>query len=455
MPFVQVGGGVRPITHSIYPLSVSGRWVNTAQGTPFYINGDAGWSLPVNVPTSEVQVYLADRQAKGVNVVLLSLIEHKFSDQSPAWVNRLADNPFTATISAGNPDFTTPNEAYWSHIDYVIQLAGLYGITVFAAPCYMGFGETGGDEGWSTVIVANGTSNMTTYGTFIGNRYKTFGNIVWVIGGDAVPNSPTDLTVHVNNMANAIKAADTVHLMTAHPAPGSISTTSYNQTWLDINAAYPTDNADLSTRVRAAYQQAAAKPIFMIEGVYGNEHAMTDILLRTQMYQSVLGGGMGHVYGQDPTWYFGVNAGTSANSSGFPDTTGVDWRNSMSNYGASFLTYVKRLQVARPLNVLTPDYSHVAVTSGFGTDGTTYAPVVFNTNTLVAYTNGVALTVDKSQFTSATFNLNWYNVRDGSTTAGTAPAMGSGSQVFTPPTTGGGNDWVLLLDNPSLGLGNP
>jgi hypothetical protein len=456
MPFVHTGGGVLPTpAPSIYPLVVSGRWVNTALGTPFYLNGDAAWSLPVNIPTSEVQLYMADRVAKGVNAILLSMIEHKFTDQTPAWVNRLGDNPFTSTISANNPDFTTPNEAYWSHVDYVIQMAGLYGLTVLAAPCYLGFDETNGDEGWSTVVVANGTTRMTTYGSFLGNRYKTFPNIIWVMGGDAVPNSPTDLTTHVNNLANAIKTADTVHLMTAHPAPGSMSMTSYNQSWLDINVAYPTDNADLTTRVRAAYQQASAKPIFMIEGQYGNEHSMTDILLRIQMYQSVLGGGLGHIYGQDPTWYFGNNAGTSANSTGFANTTGVDWRNVMSNFGANFLTYVQRLQAARPLNTLTPDYSHTRVTSGFGTDGVTYAPAVYSSNILAAYTNGVALTVDKSQFTSATFNLNWYNVRDGSTTAGTAVSMGSGSQAFTPPTTGGGNDWVLLLDNQSLNLSNP
>jgi hypothetical protein len=458
MPFVQVGGGTFTLPHSIYPLTVSGRWVNKATGAPFYINGDAGWSLPVNIPTSEVQVYLADRAAKGVSTVLLSMIEHKFTDQTPSWRNRLGDDPFTATVSAGNPDFTTPNEAYWSHVDYVITLAGLYGITVFAAPCYIGFDDGGTmTEGWASVVSANGTTRMTTYGTFLGNRYKTFPNLIWVMGGDSSPVCTVgDLTTHYNNLATAIKAADTVHLMTAHPAPGSNSTTSYNQSWLDIVAAYPSTNTDLSTVVKAAYQLGAAKPIFMIEGQYGNEHTMTDNTIRIQAYQSVLGGGLGHIYGQDPTWYFGVNAGTSANSTGFPDTAGVDWRNIMSNYGASFLTYVRRLQAARPLNVLIPDYGHTVVTAGFGTLGAiTYAPVVANSNCLVAYTNGVALTVDKSQFTSATFNVNWYNVRDGSTTAGTATAFGSGSTVFTPPTTGAGNDWVLLCDNPSLSLGNP
>ena len=429
-----------------------------ATGAPFYINGDAPWSLSVNVPTSDVQVYLADRAAKGVNLIMINMIEHRFSDQTPEWTDRLGNLPFTGSIAGNtaNPDFTTPNEAYWSHVDYVINMANMYGITVLAAPCYMGFQQ--GVEGWASVISANGTSNMTTYGTFLGNRYKNFKNIIWLMGGDCGPSDAVgDLTTHVNNLANAIKAVDTNHLMTAHPAPGhtSVDTGQYNQSWVDIIACYPSTNADLNSIVRTGYQLAAAKPVFMIEGQYGNEHTMTDNLLRVQMYQSVLGGALGHIYGQDPTWYFGTNAGTSAHSSGFADVTGVDWHNILSSYGASFLPYVQRLQAARPLNTLTPDYSHTRVTAGYGADGTTYAPVAYSSNILMAYTNGVALTVDKSQFTSATFNVNWYNVRDGSTTAGTATSFGSGSQVFTPPTTGAGNDWVLLCDNQSLALSNP
>lgn len=452
MGFVRVGGGVYTLTPSDYPFTISSRQVLKAGGSPFLMNGDAGWSSVANLPSSDLPTYFADRQAKGVTLIMLSMIEHNFSEQTPKWRNKLGDDPFTGTVSAGNPDFTTPNEAYWSHVDYVINLAATYGLTIMAAPAYMGFAQ--GTEGWASVIFANGTTNMTTYGTFLGNRYKTFKNLIWLMGGDAGPTGTVgDLTVHVNNLANAIKAQDTVHLMSAHPAPGNLSTTDYNQTWLDINAAYPTDHANVNAVVRSAYQTTPIKPIFMIEGEYGNEHSITDILLRIQMYQSVLGGGLGHIYGQNPTWYFGVDASASGNS--FSNTGGLDWHTQLSNFGASFLPYVKRLQVARPLITLTPDYSHVVVTSGFGSDGITYAPVLANSNMLVAYTNGVALTVAKTQFNSVTFNYNWYNPRDGTTTAGGTVAMGSSTQVFTPPTTGGGNDWVLIAEAQSLGLGNP
>lgn len=455
MGFIKVGGGVYipAAPPSDFPLSISAdsKSLKHADGSAFLANGEAPWSLATNCSSSDVTTYLNDAQSRNINFIMLELIEHSFTDQSPHWVNKNGDNAFTSTISAGNPDFTTPNEPYWVFVDSVISAAASRGIVVMAFPAYLGFAQ--GTEGWASVVSANGTTRMTTYGQFIGNRYKNQPNIIWAMGGDTVPNTPTDLTVHVNNLANGIKGVDSNHLMTAHPAPGTISTDSYNQPWLDFIAAYPSSNTDLNARVRIGYQATPTKPVIMIEGSYGNEHLMTDILLRIQMYQSILGCGIGHVYGQDPLWYFGVDA--SASGASFADTPGLDWHTQLNNFGRSYLIYVQRLQAARPLATLTPDYSHAAVTAGFGTDGTTYAPVMFNSQILVAYTNGVALTVAKSQFTATTFNINWYNVRAGTTTNGGTVAMGSGSQVFTPPTTGGGNDWVLLLDDASLSLTNP
>lgn len=453
MGLVRVGSGTRVPVPSIYPLTVSGRSLLTAQGTPFYINADAPWPIIMGISPVEARDYLADRAAKGVNTVILQLIEHKWDDNSPAWIDTEGNLPFTSDLSAGNPDFTTPNEKYWSRVDQILQLLDTFGMLALAFPAYLGYQQ--GDEGWASVVAANGTSRMTTYGTFIGNRYKNQRNILWVMGGDCSQLTPTDLSVHVDNLANAIKAVDSNHLMTAHPQDHSISTTTYNKSWLDINSAYPADLANVSQYVRSAYQTTPTKPTLMIESRYGNSSTqnLADWQLRTEMYQSILGGAVGHVYGNNPTWYFGVGTGSSADSAA-ASTKGLDWHTQLNSFAAPSLAYVRRLQLARNLSALTPDYSHVVVTGTF-TDGDTYRPVAANSQMLVAYTNGVALVVDKTQFTSATFNVNWYNVRDGSTTSGGTTSMGAGTQTFTPPTTGSGNDWVLLLDDQALSLSNP
>jgi hypothetical protein len=458
--FISVGGGTYQSIQGLGALSVSvdGRSINSSSGSKFSINGDTAWSLAVNLNDTDTITYLADRQAKGVNLIVVNLIEHKFSEQTPKWRNKNGDDPFTATVSANNPDFTTPNEPYWVHVDWLIDQAASHGIYVLAFPCYIGYQPDGvGDEGWASVVSANGTSRMTTYGNFLGNRYKNKPNIIWAMGGDNDPvNTVTgvgNLTVHYNNLANGIKA-NASHLMTAHGNGESISSDSYNQSWLDLNFAYT--KSAVSTYSRNAYQATPAKPSILIEGMYGNS-SYTDVELRSEMYQSVLGGCVGHIYGQYPIWYFGINSSASGNS--FPinngGTGGLNWSTQLNTFGAAFLFYVRKLLNARNLSLLTPDYAHTKVTAGFGTDGLNYAPVAASSDILIAYTRGVALTVAKGQFTSATFNVNWYNPRDGSTTSSGTVAMGSGSQVFTPPTTGSSNDWVLLLDNQSLSLGNP
>ena len=56
------------------------------------------------------------------------------------------------------------------------------GLLCFLFPGYAG--AAGTPEGWMVELVANGSAKMQLQGAFIANRYKTRGNIVWVLGGD-------------------------------------------------------------------------------------------------------------------------------------------------------------------------------------------------------------------------------------------------------------------------------
>jgi hypothetical protein len=437
-----------------YPLRVSpdGRWVIRADGKPLNILSDAAWSLEVNTSQADATLYLRDRASRGINAIVFQTHEHKFSDQTPRYKNKNGDVPFSGSVAA-ELDFTTPVEAYWAQVDWVINECHRFGIVCLLFATYLGFAQA--DEGWASAIAANGATRMATYGTFLGNRYKTFPNIIWVMGADCDPATPTNLTSHINACANAIKAVDTVHLMTAHPNLDGSAFDYYNQPWLDLNSSYSRWSS-CHQEVRQARQQVV-KPTFTIETTYGNStspNTLTDLGLRTEMYQSILGGGFGHAYGCKPVWYYGLDASASGES--FANVGGLDWHNELGHYGAAFLIYASRLQKSRPLYTLAPDYAHTKITAGYdsgGVEGQTYCPCMASNQILVAYTGtGASLTVAKSQFAAATFNVNWYNPRDGSTTSGGTAVFGAGSQVFNPPDA---NDWVLLLDDQALGLTNP
>lgn len=413
-----------------WPLTVSGdgRRVLTAAGASWQGNGDTPWSLIVQTDATSLATYLDDRQAKGVNAVLCNLLEHQYSSQSPAWENQAEDAPFGSTVDGSHLDFTDPNEAYWAWVDTVLEACRARGITVFCTPAYLGFGH--GGEGWAAEVNANGVERMATYGAWLGARYADQPNLVWVMGGDAAADlsgsGGYDLTAHENALAAALAAADGAKLFTAHSGRTLSSVDSYDQAWLNLNASYATNAADVYSEVDASWQQVA-KPTFLIEANYytGNDQAQ-----RQQAYVALLGGGVAHFMGIEGLWQM---------------STG--WESLLDSYGSTSLPYIARLQAARDLPSLTPDPDRTVVTAGWD-----YPAVRASSEQLVAYTVGSSLTVDRSQFTAGTYRVRWYDPATGETTSEADATMGSGSQTFAPPS---GGERVLLLDLASLGLGAP
>src|SRR5690606_15627522 len=157
------------------------------------------------------------------------------------------------------------------------------------------------------------------------------------------------------------------------------------------------------------------------EAYYANEYGITVQTAMREMWLSLLWGGFGHIYGNAPQWYFGDPS--SHASAQFADQGGLDWLENLDDLGASYLTYVGQLIAARDLSALTPDYSHNRVTSGYGSEGLDYAPVLYGSDRLVAFTPGSALTIAKGQFSNGTYQIRWFNPRAGGVTDG-------GTEVF-------------------------
>ena len=174
-----------------YPLRVSDdrRRILDAAGTPFLVQGDAAWSLIANLTYDEAIAYLDDRQAKGFNTVIVSIVEHLFSRQAPR--DRAGNEPF---LSPG--DMSTPNEAYFAHAERVLEACAERGIAVILACCYIGHRHdpspgvdaTNHAEGWYYEVIGTGVDGCRRYGEFLGRRFGRFDNIIWCIGGDWDPD---------------------------------------------------------------------------------------------------------------------------------------------------------------------------------------------------------------------------------------------------------------------------
>jgi hypothetical protein len=392
---------------------------------PFLVNGDAAWSLIVGLQKPDVSVYLADRRAKGFNTILVNLIEHYFAVDPPR--NAYGDGPFTTP-----GDFSTPNESYFAHADWVINEAASRGMLVLLTPAYLGFGC--GAEGWCQEMNANGTTKMFNYGVFLGNRYKNFKNIIWVHGGDTNANAYPGTGDIMRAVINGIKSLDGPRVHTAHCGPETSALDCYNEAWLDVNTTY-SGCSKSAVRTQTDYNRARMMPFFYIEGKYENEGA-SDVCLRSQAYWSILGGSSGEVFGNNPIWLF----------------TGPAWQQALNSPGAQSMANVGALFRSRAWQTLVPDYLHQVVTAGYGdVNNATYASAAraSDGSMAIAYLPvGGTITVDMSRL-SRSATARWYDPVAGTFTAiAGSPFPNAGSRNFTTPgnNAGGSVDWVLVLE---------
>ena len=86
------------------------------------------------------------------------------------------NNPFTATLAGGYYNLTMPNEAYWSHVDFIVQQAAAHGLQCMFTPLDQG--------GWSRTSIQNGITRCQQYGHFSATVTGTHPNIIWNFGND-------------------------------------------------------------------------------------------------------------------------------------------------------------------------------------------------------------------------------------------------------------------------------
>src|SRR5215467_2994002 len=320
----------------LYPVRIgpNHRHLVDQSGNPFLVQGDAPWSLISGLTREEAERYLETRRRQGFNSIIVNLIEHKF--RGP--VNRYGEGPFSAP-----GDFSTPNDRYFDHADWVIRKAAEKGIQIFLAPIYLGY--TGTDEGWIEEALANGPENCLSWGRYVGKRYRDFDNLIWLMGGDRNPDKARE---DVDAIARGIKEFDNRHLFTAHCHPENSAVDQYNNDgWLDLNTTYT--YGIVHRMLLTDYDRAPVMPFVLIESTYEGEHNASAVQIRRQAYWAVLCGGTGQFMGNRPMWLFDPG-----------------WQAALDSTGAKDMARVGALFGSRPWNDLVPDQKHEVVVEGLG-----------------------------------------------------------------------------------------
>lgn len=421
-------------------LSSDATYLVDQNARPFFINGDAAWSLIAQLSDEDAEIYLADRAARGFNTVLVSLLERKFATKAPA--NRAGDSPFRE-----HGRIQAPNEAYFAHADRVIDRAAAKGLLVLLAPIYLGY--QCGDEGWCAEVKAASLAELRAYGVYVGRRYADRPNIVWVIGGDADPSAHGVMS-RLRAFVEGLRSADKVHLITAHNAPEQAAMDPWNATnwdrWLTLNNIY--SYLDPHGSGLAQHSHPVRTPFFLIESSYENEHASTPRSLRRQAYGAVLAGAVaGHVFGNCPIWNFEAPSAATFCS-------GRRWQAELSSAGSATAALVGRLFTSRAYYRLIPDATHTVVAADAGTKASdVVAARTPDGHCIVAYVAaGRRVVANLAGMSDRRSRAWWFDPRTGAThLIGDVP---SAERIrFDLPTSE--DDWVLVIDAASLDLPAP
>lgn len=403
--------------------SANGRYLVDAQGTPFFVHGDSGWSSITNLSEADALSYLDNCKSRHFNAVLVEVIEHHFSLHPPA--NALGVSPFSGIAFQ-----STPSSAYLEHVRWFVQQAALRGIVVFANPAYLGFG--GGEEGWHQELEATSLASAKAWGTFVAAGLAQQSNLVWHLFGDFDPPS--------HEKTNAVQAglaaaAPQLTLFAHHFARGK-SSTEAREPWLTWSYVYPPPVGYMHVEMLSGYDATPTVPQILGEGYYeGDPQLPTTEDVRRQAWGALTSGAAGHFYGHRNLWAFG---------NGFEP---ADWRSALDAPGRTQMAYVEAFFRDRRWWLLEPDKSNALVTAGRGAfESASYvtAALASDKSWAVLYlpSRSGPVTVSRSKL-SAKLNASWYDPRTGQTSLiGSFP--NSGSQQFSAPDSV--NDWVLVLE---------
>jgi len=168
-------------SQAIFPLHLSadGRYFTDNQQQPFLIKEISAWGAIQALSEKDEAAFMDSVKAKGFNTMLVSIISYdtRFAGGPPDWQDI---SPFTVKW-----DFSTYHIAYFRHVDRFLKMAAARGMLVLAVPCYLGY-KGDPNQGWWPKLLSptNSLSKSYAYGQFLGKRYRSFKNIVWVAGGD-------------------------------------------------------------------------------------------------------------------------------------------------------------------------------------------------------------------------------------------------------------------------------
>lgn len=431
-------------------VSANGHFLEKKDGTPFFWLGDTAWELFHRLTLEEIIQYLDNRQAKGFNVIQAVVLAETDGLRVP---NKYGDVPLI------NMDPNKPNEKYFKLIDTVVKLAADRNLIMAMLPAW-GDKVTLNYGGHGPVIFTK--DNAYPFGKFLGERYKHFSSVLWILGGDRPPSHEcNDWKPVWGAMAKGIDDGAEKHIIKSFHPGGSIWETSpllHNTDWLDYNmiqSGHAALDVPVWQTVLRDWNLSPSKPVIDAEPCY-EDHPVNpwptwdpargyfrDYEVRKQIYRSVFAGGFGVTYGHHSIWQFYNPTVAKIN---YPDRY---WYEALDRPGAFQAGYLRKLMESRPFNNRIT--ANELIIEGQGTAGEfiTAFRDSLNRFIMVYIPVGKTIKLNTSSIPGKRIKVWWFNPKN-MDVIDLGTVKNTQQMSFSTPTTGKGNDWILVLDNPLM-----
>lgn len=429
---------------TIFPLKFSEnkRYLVDYKNEPFLIKEFSAWGF-LQAISEKTEIAIMDSlKKKGFNTLLVSIVSNASSQMSGNPPNWQGVSPFKIKW-----DFSTPNEKYFKHVDKILKIAEQKGFFVLLVPCYLGYFTDAGQGWWDEMRGPNNSpEKMKVYGEFLGKRYKSTNNIMWVAGGD---NDAKGLDEpYMKNLIAGIKLHDKTHLWTGHFDNGSLNFWSTNNSLykdiIDIDGQYVWQELSMGNRgpqyVSELNQYKNGKMIFQLDQSY--EHDVPHYAdnenpqwIRRKMYDGLLSG----------------CAGTSF-SSGTLDNQAYWFKNTLALMNTPSLKDVYRcfkLFDVLPWQNFIPDTTKNIIVEGRGIFGSLEYMVAAKTSDSSVYMayipKGHSFWISPKAISMNRKILYWYNPRNGRL----IKIGGQGADEIFGLTAPDENDWIFISTSDS------
>lgn len=440
-------------------ISSNHRCLVDQEGKPFFYLADTAWELFHRLSREEAELYLRDRAHKGFTVIQAVAVAELDGISTP---NAYGFLPFE------NQDPSRPairegaSNDYWDHVDYIVSQANSLGLYIAMLPTWGRYWRDGDHPPFNP-------QNARSYGYWLGQRYQN-AQVIWVLGGDRNPDNEQHRTI-IREMARGLREGDHHrHLITYHPTGWCGSAQFFhNEDWLDFNMRQNGHNhwaESYKMTLDDWNRNGPVKPVLDGEPIYEDHPVAFDAGkrghsvaadCRRALYWDLFNGACGHTYGHHSVWQM-----WDPDKSPYPvNNPLMPWKEAIQQPGAAQMQWGKKLLLSRPFLTRIPATEQVMVPSpipsawpGEGLYRFAATMDTQGTYLMVYVPAGRRFTINTTVIRGEKLKGWWYDPRTGRSHK-IGKVEHAQAVSFISPTPGEELDWVLVIDDASMGYRKP